>query len=293
MTTTLRAGIHPDIPSAVYHADPAPEPSLSAGIAHRLISRSPLHAQAAHPRLNPDHKEEQGGILDFGSAAHSLLLEGLDICQIVEFDDWRKQAARDERDAARKSGLIPLLRKDYARMCELVEAVKAQIAQLDVAPLPLRDGKSEQTLVWQEDGVWCRARIDWLHDEADVMDDLKTTGTTANPYVWARQRLFADGKDIQCAFYKRGLKATTGIDPDWRFVVCETEPPHAVSVISLAASALELADRKVERAIALWKRCIESGEWPGYPREIAMAEMPPWEEARYLEQHYEPEEVPA
>lgn len=40
------------LPSAEYHADPAPEPSLSATLAKLLISRSPRHAWMASPRLN-------------------------------------------------------------------------------------------------------------------------------------------------------------------------------------------------------------------------------------------------
>lgn len=288
MTDFLKAGIHPDIPAEIYHADPCPEPSLSAGVAHRLITRSPLHAWTSHPRLNPNYKpQDASGGMDFGSVAHALLLQGTDICQIIEADDWRRQSARDERDQARATGLVPLLRKDWDRMCELVEAVKTQISRLDIAPLPLHDGQPEQTIVWQEDGVWCRARLDWLHDAFDVLDDLKTTGTTANPHIWGRSRLFADGKDVQCAFYLRGLRAITGVDAAWRFVVVEVDPPHGLSVISLAPSALELANRKVSRALELWKQCLQTDTWPGYPSEIAFVDAPAYEETRFLEAHWE------
>ena len=295
MTTRILTspGIYDEIPAEEYHRDLCPEPSLSAGIAHRLISRSPLHAREAHPRLNPRHQEQEAGHLDFGSAAHSLLLEGMDICEIIEADSWRSKAAQEQRDAARASGLIPLLQKDWERMCALVDAVKAQTARLDVHPRPLTDGKAEQTLIWQEDGVWCRARIDWLHTTGDVIDDLKTTGTTASPYVWARNRLFADGKDLQCAHYLRGLNVLTGVDATWRFVVVETEPPYALSVVSLAASALEIAERKRQRALELWKRSLDTDDWPGYPREVAYAEAPPWEESRFVEAHWQEEEVAA
>jgi hypothetical protein len=287
MTEYLRPGIHDDIPAERYHGDPCPEPSLSAGVAHRLISQSPLHARAHHPRLNPSFKDEQKAILDFGSAAHALLLQGLDICEVVEADDWRTKTAKEARDAARKSRLIPLLRKDWARMVELVETVKERLSHFDVAPLPFRDGKPEQTLVWKEDSVWCRARIDWLHDDGDVIDDAKSTGTSASPFLWARNRLFADGKDIQAVHYLAGLRALTGVDATWRFVVFETEAPYGLSVISLAPSAVELAERKRARALELWKRCMDSGEWPGYPSEVAYAEAPPWESERFLEAHYE------
>ncbi len=286
----LRAGIHDEIPAERYHADPCPEPSLSSGIAHQLITHSPRHAWHQHPRLNPNHQEKTAGILDFGSAAHALLLEGIDRCQIIEFDDWRKTAAREARDEAREAGLIPLLRKDYQRMSEFCEAVKTQIAGLDVAPLPLSDGKPEQTLIWKEGSVWCRARVDWLHPGFDVVDDVKTTGTTANPHEWGRTRLFADGKDIQAELYLRGLRALTGQDATWRFLVAEVDPPYAISVLSLTPTARALARRKVSRAIELFRRCLAAGEWPGYPSQTCFAEPPPWEEARFLEAHWEDDE---
>lgn len=286
-TSYLGTGIHDGIPADQYHADPCETPSLSAGIAHRLLSRSPAHAREQHPRLNPAHVEKEAGILDFGTAAHALLLQGLDVCEVLDFDDWRKKAAQEARAAARRAGLVPLLRKDWDRMCAFCERVREQLREFDVRPRPLADGMPEQTLVWQEDGVWCRARCDWLHNSHRHIDDLKSTGTSANPHDWARNRLFADGKDLQAAHYLAGLRAITGRSGEWRFVVVETEPPYAVSVISLAPSALELAERKRARAVELWKRCLESGDWPAYPRQVAYAEAPGWAEADFLERHWE------
>jgi hypothetical protein len=295
MSDYLGTGIHADIPPDRYHADPCEQPSLSHSIAHLLLTRSPAHARTAHPRLNPAHQEKDAnGAMDFGTAAHALLLQGLDVCHIVDgFTDWKKQVARDERDQARAEGLVPLLRKDWDSMCAFCESVRAQLREFDIRPRPLTDGLPEQTLIWQEDGIWCRARADWLHNSERHIDDLKTTGTSANPYVWARNRLFADGKDVQAAHYLAGLRAVTGRRGDWRFIVAETDPPYAVSVISLAPDALELAERKRARALELWKRCLETGEWPAYARQVAYAEAPGWAEADFLEQHWEDSEVVA
>ena len=48
--------IHTDISAEAYHADPAPEPSLSSSVAKILVNLSPAHARIAHPRLNPDYR---------------------------------------------------------------------------------------------------------------------------------------------------------------------------------------------------------------------------------------------
>jgi len=277
-----------DIPAEAYHSGGGtPEPSLSASIAHVLLSKSPRHAWEAHPRLNPQQRPKESGTLDHGTAAHALLFEGREP-EIIDFPDWRTNAAKAARDAARAEGKVPLLTKDAEVVHAMVDAIGTQLDNLDVTPRPFSDGKAEQTLVWREpNGVWCRARLDWLRNDFTFVDDLKTT-TTASPREWTRRRLWEDGKDIQAAFYPRGVKALTGIEPEWRFIVVENTPPYALSVISLNPDARALADAKVEKAIALWRQFLDAGlgadSWPAYPRQVCYAELPPWEEARFLEQ---------
>lgn len=278
----LKPGIH-TLPAADYHADKIGDrPSLSRSIAHKLLAQSPLHAWHAHPRLNPEHVEQASGTLDNGTAAHTLMFEGVEAV-IVEADSWRTNAAKEARDQARREGRVPLLAHQAIAVREMVDAVTAQLDALDISPRPFTKGQAEQTLIWEEKGVLCRARPDWLRDDGTYTDDLKTTGGSADPHEWARNKIWADGLDLQAAMVRRGVKALTGHAVDWRFVVVENKPPHALSVISLAPDALALADRKLDRALEIWKRCLDADEWPGYPPRIAFAELPPWEEARYLE----------
>ena len=145
------------------------------------------------------------------------------------------------------------------------------------------DWKPEQTLIWQEDGLWCRARLDWLHDGLRVIDDYKTTEASANPDVFART-LFTMGYDVQCAFYLRGLRALRGIaNLTFRFIVQESFAPYALSVIGLCPEAQEIGQRKVEYALRLWRDCVTRNVWPGYPTATCYADVPPWEAARWLE----------
>lgn len=280
--TALEAGIH-QISADVYHADPGAQPSLSASIAHTLLARSPQHAWWEHPRLNPMRRPRASGTLDNGTAAHALLFEAQKPV-IVDADDWRTKAAREARDEARAAGKVALLAKDAVVVQAMCDAIRRQLDQLECDPRPFTAGKPEQSLIWQEpNGVTCRARLDWLRDDRTAIDDLKTT-TTASPREWTRRRLWEDGKDIQAAFYLRGLRALTGSDAVWRFVVVENRPPYALSVIGLAPDALALANAKVETAIQTWARCLETDEWPAWPTQVCYAELPPWEEARWLEQ---------
>lgn len=280
----MNPGIH-TIAAEDYHADPCFQPSLSASIAHLLTSRSPLHAWTAHPRLNPDFARQQESKYDVGTCAHSLLLEGRnfeDVARIIYMDSWRTKAAKELRDEARAEGKIPLLEKDAEAVTRLIEAAWAQLAEHDATPPPFSDGLPEQTLIWEEDGITCRSLVDWIHESQRVIYDLKTTSASANPENWSRT-CFQIGADVQTAFHLRGLQQLTGIHAEMRYVVVETYPPYALSINSLSPAALAVGREKVKRAMELWRECLANDSWPGYPNQVAYAELPPWEEARWLE----------
>lgn len=274
----LPEGIHPDVSAEDYHCGPTKEPSLSAHIAHQLLAYSPRHAWAHHPQLNPAFERVEREVFDLGTVAHALLLQGLEIAEVVDFDDWRKQDARDLRDQARKDGKIPLLSKHWDRCQQMVKAVREQLDNLDVEIPLFRDGLPEQTLVWTENGAVCRARLDWLHTGYAAIDDLKTSTGTANPKVWARRALWAIGADIQQVMYQRAVRALTGVEPEFRFVIAESQPPYAISVLTLDPSALAIANANLDRAIAKWKYCLVADDWPAYPQEVVSIEAPAWAE---------------
>ena len=276
----IQPGIH-QMSAADYHALETPTPALSASIARKLLASSPLHARYAHRVLNPTGVPEERDAFDFGTAAHAYLLEGETGFVIIDAGDYRTVAARDTRDEARATGKVPILAKRWEDVKAMTLAVMAQLAE-HPRPVPFTAGAAEQTLVWQEGDVWCKARCDWLHDDLSAIDDLKTT-ENANPDAFSRGSLLASGYDIQAVWYLRGLKALTGAEAEFRFVAAETRPPYAVSVIGLGPDILMLAEKKVRRALELWRACVETGRFPGYPAQTCYATLPAWQEASWLE----------
>jgi hypothetical protein len=249
------------------------------------ISKTPRHAWTAHPRLNPDYVPQHEDRFDVGTVAHALLLERRSVeeaCTIVVADNWRTNAARDARDEARAAGKVALLAKQVDEVVAMLRATHTQLDAHDASPPLFAAGECEQTLVWDENGITCRSRVDWLRDDGLAIDDFKTTSASADPERWTRT-LFQIGADVQTAFYLRGLRAITGQDAVMRYVVQETYAPYALSVCGLGPGALAVGSDKVERALSLWRQCLERDEWPAYPTEIAYAELPPWEEAKWLE----------
>lgn len=268
------------MPAAEYHGDPCEVASLSASIAHELCTNSPAHAREKHPKLNPTTVHEQAEHFDIGTAVHSILLEGVNSVEVLDFPDWRTNASKDARDAARKAGKTPLLRKVWAEVESMMLSTRGQLDAHEDGCDMFVGGQAEQTLIWEEpSGIWCRSRLDYLRPGA--IDDYKTTSTTANPEAVTRQ-MFGNGWDIKAAFYLRGLRALTGTQATMRFAVQETYAPYALSVVTLGPDAMTLAEKKVLYALELWAECLERKRWPGYPTRTAYATLPEWVESAWL-----------
>jgi hypothetical protein len=265
-----------------YHADPCIVPSLSSSIASTLLDESPRHAWQSHPRLNPSTEPETRAEFDLGSAAHAVMLNDTRGIQVIDADSYRTNAAKAERTDAYAAGKIPILRDKWPEVQAMVAAGRAQIAAHHECPglFVAGAGKPEQTLVWQEAGVWCRCRLDWRPNDNAIWPDYKSTGASANPEAFAR-RIFDMGYDLQLAFYRRGIRAILGIDrPTFVFVVQETKPPYALSIVGLDPAALDFADKRVDEALATWDWCLKNDRWPGYASRICWAEVPAYVEHR-------------
>lgn len=276
-----------DMPAERYHADPCVEPSLSNSIAQVLLDASPRHAWLAHPRLNPAFEREESARLDLGTVAHTLLLgKGRDLVE-VDADAWTTKAAKERRDAARAAGRTPILTKDADRARAMERAAREQLALIEGAERAFHplDGLAETVLVWRDiAGPWCRTMIDWTSTDETVVWDYKTTSASAHPAGLGR-RIADMGYEVQAAFIERG---SIQINPAFagrlafRFVFQEIDPPYLLSVVELDAAGLEIGRKKVAWAMETWRRCLSTGNWPGYPARIATVEYPVFAEQQWL-----------
>lgn len=261
------------------------EPYISATLIKVLLSKSPAHARSIHPFFS-QFKQEPSEAKDHGTVLHSLILEGhANMVLEVGYPDFRSAAAREERDKARSAGFIPMTSASLAELREMAEQIRDRIAGHDADPPLFVDGKAEQSLFWEDRGVQCKARLDWIHADGLTVDDLKTTKRWADPTSFKRA-VFSTSYDIQAAFYMRGLSKITGKGfPAFRFVFVELEPPYGVHVVQLSNAVVALANEKIDYALDVWRNCVENDVWPCY-QGVEMVELPPWVEADWMERNY-------
>lgn len=255
-----------------YHADPAPQASLSNSVAKILLGESPRKAAFSHPRLNPKYRPDTDSKFDLGTCSHAVLLENdASKIAIVEADDWRTKAAKEQRDAARAIGKTPLLSRHYDDVRRMVDAALAFLANSEISEYWF-DSEPELTGVWQEGDIWLRCRFDKITKDRRVIQDYKST-TDVSPDGFGRQ-ITRMGYHIQDAFYRRGARALGARAPEFVFVAQSVEPPHECTLHGCDPALRELADAEVERAIGIWRQCMKAKEWPSYSGRIHWA-MPP------------------
>lgn len=289
MSTALRLapGIHLDIASADYFADPCSETSLTQSIASVLLDKSPRHAALRHPRLNPAWEPYEDTKFNIGNAAHKLLIGRGKELVVVEADDWRTKAAKEQRDEAHAAGKVAILAHQHKTASDMASSLCEQISAMPQVCLAFDErcgGHGEVVIIAEYEGVILRSMVDWLHSPTEL-HDLKTTGKSASPdnlpYVMAD-----GGWDLQAAIQERILDV---LDQDGRgrrhhyFYLQENEDPYEVTVCELPESVMTIGRAKLDRAIGIWRTCMASNRWPGYARVVHQPSYPPYMEARVLE----------
>jgi hypothetical protein len=291
MTITEQAGvqapaagpvIRDDLTAEQYHAD---RTSISSSGLRALLAPG-CPAQFKYDLDNPRPPKRE---FDLGHAAHLLVLgEGPEF-KVIEFPDYKKKAAQDERDAAYDAGIVPLLTKEHDQVQAMAEAIRQHpIAGPLFTP---GTGRAELSIYWtdRDTGVRCRVRPDWLKEMPGLAlaVDYKTC-RDANPE--AVSRAIRDySYHQQDAFYTDGIWAA--LDPaDVRFIFVfqSKTAPYLITVRELADQDRDIGRARNQRALRLYADCTATGIWPdwtGPVTEIPTISMPSYDTLRQAEEY--------
>lgn len=268
-----------DIDAETYHADPVPGGSLSSSGARKLLSPS----CPALFRYEQDNPPAPTADMNLGSAAHKVVLgAGADLV-LIDAENYRTKAAKEQRDKARADGKIPVLPREHAVVTAMAKKLREHPTA--AALLGRREGKPEQALFWQDRDIWRRALVDFLPAPKPgrmLLADYKTC-TKANQESIARD-VYEYGYHQQAAWYCDAVRAL-GLAEDavMLLVFQEKTAPYLVTVAELDVVAMDIGAARNRQAIDIYRQCMESGRWPGYATDVIRIPLPAWAEAKQLE----------
>lgn len=267
LSKITKSGVY-DLTMDEYRGQPCDALSISSSDAVILTEQTPAHLKASWEEDDDSSKES-----DVGSVIHTLLLEPHRATKrvvIVDAKDWRTNAAKDQRDAARAAGNYPLLVADHARAQAAVKAVLAN----PIAAKLLETGRSETS--WfakdRETSIYRKARPDHVTQDRIIVD-IKSVGSAAPDFL--RRRVY-DGRWFQQAPWHADVVERVDGEPakGYCWLIVEQKPPHAVVVRRPPDNVLMHGHRLNVEAFKIFAQCAQTNEWPAYPQDLSELDLP-------------------
>jgi hypothetical protein len=162
---------------------------------------------------------------------------------------------------------------DYARCLAVSDAVAAHSkawALLERADMREVSGFWNDPLT----GLFCKLRSDAVCSGISTMFDIKSTNDASR--VEFERSIFQYGYHRQGAHYIDGMAVLGHKIDHYAIIAVEKQAPFAVAVYRLKNEVLQLGRKENIQLMELWKRCEDSGEWPGYPEQITDIGIPQW-----------------
>jgi len=249
-------------------------PDFSSSVAKTVIKQSAAHARAAIGK-------KPTKTMDRGNVIHRLVLGKGKAYEVIQHANFTTNAAKADRDTARKAGKIPVIAHDFEEWCKAAEAIRVQLADRGI----VLDGASEFAIGWDEvtphGVVPCKGMLDHVWLDTGVILDLKLTSDAAPSAIERTAENL--GYAIQWAAYTRALAA---LRPElagrvkFIFAFCEDEEPWVVNLTEPDGMFRELGERRWTRAVSTWAKCQAENTWPAYGTQINPLTTPAWALAR-------------
>ena len=257
--------------NAEYHSHPAVSKSDLD-----LINRSPMYYK--YIKSNPKVQTEA---MLLGSVLHKLILEADTFSSeyaIAPVCDRRTKAGKEEYNAfiqeAQDKAVIT------AEMFETASGIAKAVRNNSVVKKLLCGGKAEQSYFWEEKGIECKCRPDYL--KGNLVIDLKSTND-ASPEAFVRTA-YNYRYHVQAWWYLHGLNMCGINAQEFIFIAFEKEPPYGVCVYAADDLMLELGKTEAMCNLDTYRECSETGNWYGYEKtpEIHSLSLPEWVIRKYF-----------
>ena len=242
--------------------------ALSASGAKSLL-RSPAHYLAMKETF-----KEPTAAMRLGTAVHTMILEPEkfeeEIAVMPKFDkrtNLGKKAIEEWSEEQAGKCIIDHYQNERAK--QIAESVWAHPFFKE----RVNGGRSESTLLWEQYGVQCKARLDYCRDQ--TIFDVKTC-QDASPEGFAKQ-IANFQYHIQAAHYSMGFRRVTGQKLDrFIFIAVESDFPHMVGIYTLDRNSLYAGQMKMEQAAKAYKHVLDGSADRNYSSKVVELSVPTW-----------------
>jgi PDDEXK-like domain of unknown function (DUF3799) len=270
-----RHGIYFDLDEDEYHADTA----LGSTDLRRLLASGPDYWWGSP--LNPNKPErKQSPAQEFGSALHKLVLEGNQAFAVryVRRPDDLERLTPKIKEQLCPNGETVIAGDDFDR----IKVSGELIARNPDLAAAFEGGVPEVSVFWEEDGIRCKARFDYLKIRG--VGDLKSIRNyMGKPFAEACGRSIVEYRyDVQAAHYLKGRAEVAPLVADglvfgdhdagwlkrvadsksyafqWVFFQAEGAPITWSRSLSPGNPILDIAERDRDRALEVYREFKQS-----------------------------------
>lgn len=279
--------ITPDMDIETYHTQCTEGVSLSSSSMRALLPElggCPAKFWA-HSSLNKNRiPQEKKQTLDFGRAAHSLVLGEPEFAKhfaISPWDDHRTKAAKEWVEAQEQRGVTIVRKGDFDEIEAMAKAMRRN-PQTEAA---FAEGKPEVSMFLKVGDVFFKSRPDYMPNDPRSRFILEyKTAVTVEPRKLSQQ-CFALGYDVQAALTLLVYNGITGDNAlGIAHVVQEKKPPYLPALFMFDGEQIEIGKRRIAKAVKIFSDCYEmhlAGQpdeiaWPGYTTAPSFFVTPSW-----------------
>ncbi len=250
-------------------------PALNFSAAKHLL-RSPAHYQAYR-----NAKAKPTAEMQFGTTVHERVLEGKTSSYVIRPNE---NEAGDKWHGAKKWC------KEWMAAQTQPVVTEEDVADIEGCVASLKDSadfrqvlklcpQRETPLIVEYAGVQIKALFDMLGQDAagnHFIADLKTC-QDASPEGFLRS-VIKFRYHMQAAWYQAVLATHLRLEepPKWLWIAVENTAPYNVAIYALPDAAAEEGQRQMERALRIYRECVNENTWTGYPSGIQTLEWPKW-----------------
>jgi hypothetical protein len=252
VTADLKPHIIEDLPFSEYAALPYVNHSRL-----KLIKRDPQRFYLS--TIVGEDLSEDRDAYEVGRAAHTLVLEPEKFdAEYMCMEKGKRRSTGNRSD----DGKFQLTYTDSQLVTELASAFhqNAHASKL------IKDTKRELTVVFEYEGVWCKARIDIYDPILRMASDYKTS-KSADPLDF-QESFYYYGYFTQAAYYQAALRAVGMACDDFTFIVGEKSYPYYVGVFPVKREVLEIGDQVNRFLLRKVKHHMVTNTWPHYCTDI-------------------------